>query len=64
MSTIQKGAILRKCLNTFVPHCSYILVISQTEIVRRSRFIDQQFDNNDGVMASKGFTMGFLALTT
>ena len=20
-STIQKGAILRKCLNTFVPHC-------------------------------------------
>ena len=21
-STIQKGAILRKCLNTFVPHCS------------------------------------------
>ena len=24
MSTMQKGAILRKCLNTFVPHCSYI----------------------------------------
>ena len=22
MSTTQKGAILRKCLNTFVPHCS------------------------------------------
>ena len=21
MSTMQKGAILRKCLNTFVPHC-------------------------------------------
>ena len=59
MSTIQKGAILRKCLNTFVPHCSYILVISQTEIVRRSRF-----DNNDSVMAGKGFTMGLLALTT
>ena len=23
MSTMQKGAILRKCLNTFVPHCSW-----------------------------------------
>ena len=22
MSTMQKGAILWKCLNTFVPHCS------------------------------------------
>ena len=25
MSTIQKGAILRKCLNTFVPHCSFLI---------------------------------------
>ena len=23
ISTMQKGAILRKCVNTFVPHCSY-----------------------------------------
>ena len=23
MPTMQKGAILRKCLNTFVPHCSW-----------------------------------------
>ena len=22
ISTMQKGAILRKCVNTFVPHCS------------------------------------------
>ena len=22
MSTMQKGAILRKCLNTYVPHCT------------------------------------------
>ena len=24
ISTMQKGAILRKCVNTFVPHCSLI----------------------------------------
>ena len=24
ISTMQKGAILRKCVNTFVPHCRYV----------------------------------------
>jgi len=24
ISTMKKGAILRKCVNTFVPHCSTI----------------------------------------
>ena len=23
ISTMQKGAILRKCVNTFVPHCRF-----------------------------------------
>ena len=27
MSTMQKGAISRKCLDTFLPHCSFILCI-------------------------------------
>ena len=31
--------------------------ISHREIVRRSGFLDQQFDNNDSIMADKGFTI-------
>ena len=25
ISTMQKGAILRKCVNTFVPHCRFLV---------------------------------------
>ena len=31
--------------------------ISDREIVRRSGFSDQQFDNDDSIMADKGFTI-------
>ena len=41
MSTVQKGAILLKCLNTFVPHCSF-----RTTGFRNARHLHRYSDNN------------------
>ena len=39
ISTMQKGAILRKCVNTFVPHCSYKRHIHHKKSQKKSQKI-------------------------
>ena len=39
ISTMQKGAILRKCVNTFVPHCLNAKLCYCTQVERRMTLI-------------------------